>query len=246
MSIERTSDGPAAGATPPATTGGLPDVDRPDEAGPQGVSAPPSEGGAPHQQRRRLILGGAALLVVAALVALLLWPLYGPPALVLQTPAPVPASSRDEITVDVTLTGLPDGVYPAASLTVGFDPSKLEFVGVKQGTMTTLNGSSPLAAIPIWSSDAEHVNRQGRVATMYLDTTAGAFAYTGASFDAEKRDVLLRLSFRLRDSAQAGDDLPLTVVDAVLATADNATTGTSLATARRTLRAYPARILVQA
>ncbi len=196
--------------------------------------------------RRRLMIAGAAALVLLGLgLAWWLWPLYGPPALILQSPAVVEADNRDEIIVDVTVTALPDAVYPAASLSVGFDSTKLEFLGVRQGTMTTRNGTSPQPAIPVWAADPDFANSRGLVTTMYLDSTAGAFAYTGTSHEPGEREVLLRLAFRLRDSVQPGDNLPLTVADAVLATTDNATTGSALATASRTLRAYPAQIVVQ-
>jgi hypothetical protein len=181
--------------------------------------------------------GGLAVLAAAALIWYLNWGPAGVPALVLEKPAAISAQDRDEIVVDVRLTNLPEGVYPGASLAVEFDRGKLECVGVRQGTMKTLGGAGGFS-IPIWSVDADYANREGRVNAMYLDQTGETWAYAPDGFAKGDADILLRLVFRLRDSAQAGDELDLRVKDAVLATTDNALRGSSLATADRTLRAF--------
>ena len=65
---------------------------------------------------------------------------------------------------------------------------------------------------------------------MYLDMTGGKNAFTGELMD-EEHDVVLRLKFRLRGSAVAGDVCDLIVEDAVFAASDETkslamTTGT--------------------
>ncbi len=170
------------------------------------------------------------------------------PSIILSSPKPIEASNRDEILVDVKLSSLPKNLYPAASISVIFDQNKLEFLGVKQGTMMTLgkaNSGQAAYSIPIWKSDIAVSNVNGQINTMYLDITGGTYAYTHEGFNKTKKNILLRLAFRLRDSTQSGDIYNLTIKDAVIATADNEKNRTSLATSNRTLKAYHAKIIVK-
>lgn len=170
------------------------------------------------------------------------------PSITLMSPAPIAANYREEIVVDVVVSDLPDNVYPAASLSVEFDKDKLEFTGIKQGTMMTLGDSTKEKKtynIPIWKSDIEVSNRSGEINTMYLDITGGKFAYDRDGFDEKDKNILLRLTFRLRDSVQAGEVYHITVRDAVIATIDGTENRTSLATNLRTLKAYSAKIVVK-
>lgn len=195
--------------------------------------------------RHRILIAVLAVLILAAGVFLYFWGAKpGVPAVVLVKPAPVAVMDRDDIQVDVRLTNLPDGVYPAASLSVGFDKNKLEFVGVRQGTMMTRGMTPGTFNIPIWASDPAFSNRQGQVTTMYLDMTGGDFAYVPEGFSSGRDDIVVRLVFRLRDSAQKGESYDLTVRDAVFATADDAVRHTGLATSQRTLRAFSTQIEV--
>ncbi|MDR1628763.1 MAG: hypothetical protein LBS36_00895 [Oscillospiraceae bacterium] len=204
-------------------------------------------------KRNRILLIAAGLLFAAIIIMMIL--LMGgateklfAPSLTLLSPAPVAVDNRDEINVDVLLSDLPDRVYPAASLSVRFDKNKLEFLGARQGTMMTLGDSTQEEVtynIPIWKSDAAFANQTGELNTMYLDVTGGKFAYVREGFQKDEKDILLRLRFRLRDSAQVGEIYDITVTDAVIATIGGAETRTSLATAMRTLKAYSAKIVVQ-
>lgn len=170
------------------------------------------------------------------------------PSIILSSPKPVEASNKDEILVDVKLSSLPKNLYPAASISVLFDQNKLEFIGVKQGTMMTLgkaNSGQTAYSIPIWKSDIDVSNVYGQINTMYLDITGGTYAYTHEGYHKIKKNILLRLAFRLRDSAQSGDIYNLTIRDAVIATNDNEKNRTSLATSNRTLKAYHAKVIVK-
>jgi hypothetical protein len=205
------------------------------------------------RKKRILAFSLCAVVAIAVAASLLLFrngafdTLFAP-SLTLMSPAPVSASDRSEIIIDAVLSDLPDRVFPAASISVDFDPNKLEFVGVKQGTMMTLGGAKGNEQtwnIPIWESDAAASNRLGEVNTMYLDMTGGQFAYIREGFQKNDHDILVRLAFRLKDSAIAGDIYHITVKDAVIATVGGAENNTSLATGKQTLKAYPAKIVVE-
>ncbi|MDR1236978.1 MAG: hypothetical protein LBK28_01930 [Propionibacteriaceae bacterium] len=200
--------------------------------------------------KRRLWIVAAFAVAAGVLAWLLLGGVvpFFTPSLTLQSPAPLSVGDREEVVIDVVLSRLPDGLYPAASLSVQFDPNKLEFTGIKQGTMMTrgaLQDGQPTFHVPLWQADIAVSNQRGQVNTMYLDTTGGTFAYTSEGFATGSRDVLLRLGFRLRDSVQAGEIYRLSVADAVLATIGGSADRSSLATSSSTLIAYPAEIVVK-
>ena len=205
------------------------------------------------QKKRNRVI---TICVAVALIIAIVWVVFFTsilerifaPSITLMSPAPVLVFDRGEIVVDVVMSDLPERVFPAASLSAKFDKNKLELVSVKQGTMMTLNNYSEDETtynIPIWKSDIEAANRLGKVNTMYLDMTGGQFAYVKEGFAKEEKDILLRLVFCLRDSAKAGEVYNITVEDAVLATVGGDYDNTSLATSNRTLKAYPAKIVVK-
>ena len=170
------------------------------------------------------------------------------PSITLVSPAPIESSNRNEIVVDVLVSDLPDNIYPAASISVDFDKNKLEFIGIKQGTMMTLGnktGDKQTYNIPIWSSDPEVSNNNGQINTMYLDMTGGKHAYVKEGFNKEDKNILLRLTFKLRDSVVSGENYKLTIRDAVIATVDNDTKRTSLASNQDTLKTHSAKIVVK-
>ena len=116
------------------------------------------------------------------------------PVLSLIPPKPIEYSSREEFVVDVQLSALPHNLYPAASISVTFDNTKLEFTGAKLGTMMTYgdkraNGYS--FDIPQWSCNTEISNSKGEINAMYLDTTAGKYAYCSEGFDSDKKNIVL-------------------------------------------------------
>lgn len=170
------------------------------------------------------------------------------PTISLEPPSPVEVGSKDEIIVDVKLSKLPTNIYPAASLSVGFDNNKLEFTGVKMGTMETygdkiVNGSD--YTIPTWDCDVETSNSRGQVNAMYIDMTTGKFAYNADGFEKDTKDIVLRMAFKLKDSAQKGDTYYLEIKDAVFATIDGDKDKTSLSTANKTLKSNDCSIVVQ-
>ena len=170
------------------------------------------------------------------------------PTLILEPPAPIEVSNKDEFIVDVKLSRLPKDIYPAASISLGFDNNKLEFTGVKMGTMETygdqiLNGSD--YTIPTWDCNVEASNKNGVVNAMYLDMTAGKFAYNEDGFEKDSKDIVLRLAFKLKDSAQSGENYYLDIKDAVFATVDGDKDKSSLSMTDKTLKINNCSIVVK-
>lgn len=170
------------------------------------------------------------------------------PTLTLVPPPPIELSNKDEFIVDVKLSSLPKDIYPAASISVGFDNNKLEFTGVKIGTMETygdkvLDGND--FDIPLWDCNEELSNKKGQINTMYLDMTAGKFAYNKDGFKQDSKDIVLRLGFRLKDSSQKGDIYDLDIRGAVFATVDGDKDNTSLSTLKKTLKTNDCKVVVQ-
>ena len=142
------------------------------------------------------------------------------PVLSLIPPKPIESTSREEFVVNAQLSALPHNLYPAASISVSFDNTKLEFTGVKMGTMMTYgdkraNGYS--FDVPQWSE----------------------------GFDSDKKNIVLRLGFKLKDSAIAGDSYNLTFKDGVFAVVDGDESKESLAMKLGTLRTNNCRIVVK-
>ena len=122
-----------------------------------------------------------------------------------------PADADGVCTVDVELTGLPDGGhYGAASIAVAFDPAQLTFLGTDDGDIPLVMGS-----LPAWESDPARANETGSARALCLPEEGAALATSTGS-------VLVRLHFRLADG----------VTEAVLAAADETE---SLASAAATL-----------
>jgi len=178
------------------------------------------------------ILGLCILLVV--LVLLLTQcnhPKPGIPTLIVQTPQKLSASATSEFTLDVTISDLGDARYPAMSMSVAFDSSRLEFLGVEEGNIFILSDENTTGQqLPDWSCNVQNSNDTGIINIMYLDMTGGKNAFTKELL-ADDNNVVLRLRFRLRGSVRPGDILDLIVEDAVFAASDETqslamTTGT--------------------
>ena len=128
------------------------------------------------------------------------------------------ADADGACTVDVVLSGLPDGAhYEAASLAVAFDPTQITFLGTADGDIPLVMGS-----LPEWESDSERANETGSARALCLPEAGSTLATSTGS-------VLVRLRFQLADGVT---EAALTVSDAVLAAADETE---SLATTTATL-----------
>ena len=189
------------------------------------------------------ILGALALLV-AVVIALILRNTSSEkatPTLIIETPQKISRSQTEEFTLDVTISTLGDARYPAMSMSVVFDSSRLEFLGVEEGNLFVLSDENTTGQkLPEWSCNVQSSNETGKINIMYLDMTSGKNAFAKILM-AEEDNVVLRLKFRLRGSVKAGDVLDLTIEDAVFAASDETQ---SLAMTRDTLKVKNGKIAI--
>ena len=173
------------------------------------------------KKRWSWLLGGCAL--IAAVILLL--EQYGMkgagmPTLTVETPQKLSKAETTEFTLDVTISDLGDALYPAMSMSIAFDASRLEFLGVEEGNVFVYNTENTTGQqLPEWSYDVASSNTSGRINIMYLDLTGGKHAF-GRNLLAEEDNVVLRLRFRLKGSVRSGDVMDLVVEDAVFAASD--------------------------
>ena len=84
-----------------------------------------------------------ACVLIAAVVLLLVRcssdPVLGEPTLIVETPQKLSVSQTKEFTLDVTISALGDTNYPAMSMSIAFDSSRLEFLGYRWGIVLTVN-----------------------------------------------------------------------------------------------------------
>ena len=163
------------------------------------------------------------------------------PTLVVETPQKLSASQTEEFSLDVTISQLGDARYPAMSMSIAFDSSRLEFLGVEEGNIFILSDENNSGQqLPDWSYNVQTANETGLINIMYLDMTGGKNAFTRELL-ADDYNVVLRLKFRLRGSVRPGDVLDLIVEDAVFAASDETQ---SLAVTTDTLKVKNGRIVV--
>ena len=163
------------------------------------------------------------------------------PILTVETPQKLSASQTKEFLLDVTISALGDAFYPAMSMSLSFDSSRLEFLGVEEGNLFILsNENSTGQQLPDWSCNVKNSNDTGMINIMYLDMTGGKKSFTKALL-ADDHNVVLRLKFRLRGSVRPGDVLDLIVEDAVFAASDETR---SLAMTTDTLKVKNGRLVI--
>ena len=165
----------------------------------------------------------------------------GVPTLIVETPQKLSASQTEEFTLDVTVSTLGEARYPAMSMSIRFDSSRLEFLGVEEGNVFILSDESSAGQqLPEWSCNVQNSNATGVINIMYLDMTGGKNAFS-RSLLAQEDNLVLRLKFRLRGSVRAGDVLDLIVEDAVFAASDESR---SLAMTTGTLKVKNGRLVI--
>ena len=193
--------------------------------------------------RRKKVPAFMGGLILLLLLSLLLARCTGigekKPVLAVETPQKLSASQTETFTLDVTISDLEETLYPAMSMSIRFDPSCLEFLGIEEGNVFVTD-SQVGRALPQWSCNPQQCNKSGLINIMYLDLTGGKSAFTKTLL-AEENNVVLRLSFRLRGSARSGDVYDLILEDAVFAASDETQ---SLAMTRETLKTKNAKIVV--
>ena len=188
------------------------------------------------ENKKKIIIGtGIGVLVIALLITVFLLvgkdKLMVTPVLTIETPQKISVSETDEFTLDVTVSSLGEAIYPAASMSISFDSSRLEFLGVEEGNVFIRSDENEVQqTLPEWSVNPDQCNKTGKINIMYLDTTGGKNAFSKELL-AEDDNVVLRLKFRLRGSMRSGDVCDLIFEDAVFASSDETkslamTTGT--------------------
>ena len=166
---------------------------------------------------------------------------FGVPTLIVETPQKLSVTGTDEFTLDVTVSNLGEARYPAMSISISFDSSRLEFLGVEEGNIFILSDESNNGQqLPDWSCNVQNSNDTGRINIIYLDMTGGRNAFTQELL-AKDYNVVLRLKFRLRGSSRPGDVLDLIVEDAVFAASDETQ---SLAMTIGTLKTKNGRLVI--
>ena len=156
----------------------------------------------------------------------------------LTTPAAINASDRSEIVIDVVTNNLPNREFPAASLSVSFDNNFIKFVGIRQGNMMVRGNTIDSFNIPLWHSDVEVANTNGKINTMYLDMSGGNHPYI---ID-DENDILLRFVFRLKDSVSPGEIHHVVIEDVIFAAVDETE---SIGNGLGNLLAFNAQIIVK-
>ena len=196
------------------------------------------------QRKKKWLWILGACILIAVLVLLLTrcsGTDFGVPTLIVETPQKLSATGTDEFTLDVTVSNLGEARYPAMSISISFDSSRLEFLGVEEGNIFILSDESNNGQqLPDWSCNVQNSNDTGRINIIYLDMTGGRNAFTQELL-AKDYNVVLRLKFRLRGSVRPGDVLDLIVEDAVFA-ASNETE--SLAMTTDTLKVKNGRLVI--
>ena len=201
--------------------------------------------------KKKLFIGiGAGVLLLLLILALLLTRCGGEneapttstePTLTIETPQKISKSQTEEFTLDVTISSFGDAIYPAASMSISFDSSRLEFIGVEEGNVFIRNDEGDVPQkLPNWSCNPEQCNKSGKINIMYLDTTGGKNAFSKELL-AEEDNVVLRLKFRLRGSVRSGDICDLIFDDAVFAASDETQ---SLAMTTDTLKVRDGKIVI--
>ena len=190
-----------------------------------------------------------AILVTSALLILSVWvgsvisleEGFGGAVLAIKTPPKVSISENESVVVDVTISDLGETLYPAMSANILFDPSRLEFAGLKEGNVFIRDDrSSSGQSLPEFSCNVKHSNQTGRINLIYLDLSGGKYAFDRALL-AKEDNVIFRLEFRLRGSVRKGDVCDLVIEDAVFAASDESQ---SLATLTNTLKAKNGKIVI--
>ncbi len=192
--------------------------------------------------KKKLVTGIGFCVLMIFLILIINWNIVGKtPVLAIETPQKISKSVTEEFTLDVTISSFGKEIYPAASMSISFDPSRLEFVGIEEGNVFVHNfGGDVTQKLPDWNCNPEQCNKSGKINIMYLDITGGKNSFSKELLSKED-NVVLRLKFRLRGSVRKGDVCDLIFNDAVFAASDETK---SLAMTTNTLRVRDSKIVI--
>ena len=196
-------------------------------------------------KKKWCIAVGVIALLLVLVGAYILWGkgkvLSKTPTLTIEIPQKISIKNTKEVTLDVTISSMGEAIYPAASMSIYFDSSRLEFLGIEEGNVFVRSSESGMQKkLPEWSCNPKQCNESGKINIMYLDTTGGKNSFS-KEFLEEEDNVVLRLKFRLRGSVRKGDVCDLIFEDAVFAASNEEE---SLAMSRNTLKVRNSKIVV--
>ena len=191
------------------------------------------------KKKKICIIGAIVLIVSAVFILYFYWKDSEIPILTIETPQKLSCEKTDTFVLDVSISDFGEAIYPAASMSISFDTSRLEFLGVEEGNVFIFHQNLE-QQLPEWSYNTEQCNKSGLINIMYLDTTAGKNAFSRELL-AEDENIVLRLKFRLRGSARVGDVYDLVIEDAVFAASDEKQ---SLAILQNTLKTKNGKIVI--
>lgn len=194
-------------------------------------------------KRKRILFVSVVVLLLCILAFVLFWQRRQTAVAVLtiETPQKISVASDEPLVLDVTISGFGEARYPAMSTSIGFDSSRLEFVGLEEGNVFVHDDSNSSGQkLPEWNCNVEQSNISGKINIMYLDMSGGKYAFD-KNLLAEEDNVVFRLKFRLRGSIRKDDICELVVEDAVFAASDEAQ---SLAMTTGTLKVKNSRVVI--
>lgn len=143
------------------------------------------------------------------------------PAVFIEIPDKMDKKDRSEFELGVFVTKLGKDIYPAASFSISFDPSKLEFLGLEEGNVLILDSDSPTGEnLPEWNVDVETSNKTGLINVMYLDISGKDKGFSQEKLY-DKDNSLFYLKFKLRGSVREKEMYEISFKDAVFACEDD-------------------------
>ncbi|MBQ9862579.1 MAG: hypothetical protein IJM28_01585, partial [Lachnospiraceae bacterium] len=143
------------------------------------------------------------------------------PAVFIEIPDKMDKKDRSEFELGFFVTKLGKDIYPAASFSISFDPSKLEFLGLEEGNVLILDSDSPTGEnLPEWNVDVETSNKTGLINVMYLDISGKDKGFSQDKLY-DDDNSLFYLKFKLRGSVREKEMYELSFKDAVFACEDD-------------------------
>lgn len=143
------------------------------------------------------------------------------PAVFIEIPDKMDKKDRSEFELGVFVTKLGKDIYPAASFSISFDPSKLEFLGLEEGNALIVDSDAPAGEnLPEWNVDVETSNKTGLINVMYLDMSGKNKGFSQEKLY-DKDNSLFYLKFKLRGSVREKEMYEISFKDAVFACEDD-------------------------
>lgn len=165
------------------------------------------------------------------------------PTIKIETPQKISIEKENTFTLDVTISTLGDSLYPAASMSISFDSSKLEFLGLEEGNVLIYKKTEEGVLkedLPNWMYDINTSNKLGLINIIYYDLTGGDNSFSNDLLSKDN-NIIFKLKFRLRGSAKIKDVYNLIIEDAIFAANEETQ---SLSSLNETLKVVNSKIII--